>query len=71
MATEYTVLHKLAAEDDYGVLPKTYEGSSSTAAVRAAAADVQQAGTYVAIPTRSFDPVNIEIETNPRVKVVK
>jgi hypothetical protein len=69
--TSYVILHKLDSDDDYGVLAKRYSAASNTAAVRAAAADVQQAGSYVAIPERSFEVVRIEIETNPRVKVVK
>jgi hypothetical protein len=80
--TTYVLLHrvaqdaldadaKTAASASWAPLPKTYEAASNTAAVRAAAADVQQPGEYVAIPARSFDPVTIEIETNPRVKVVK
>lgn len=69
--TSYVILHKLKADDDYGVLAKRYDAASGNSAVRAAAADVQQGGQYVAIPARSFEIVTIEIETNPRVKVVK
>jgi hypothetical protein len=68
--TTYTLLFKEPDEELFDVLPKAYEAGSSDSAVRAAAADMQKAGTYVAIPARSFDPVRIEIETNPRVKVV-
>lgn len=76
--TSYTILYKpepaansATPATGWEVLGKTYDAVSNVAAVRAAAADAQKSGSYVAIPTRSFDVVRIEIETNPRVKVVK
>lgn len=78
--TSYTVLYKpmtsgqnsaSGAPQGWQALPKPYEAASNLAAVRAAAADTQKAGFYAAIPVRSFEIVTIEIETNPRVKIVK
>lgn len=69
--TSYIVLHKLDEDVKFTVLPKQYEAASSTSAVRAAGIDIEEGGQYVAIPVRSFEIVTIEIETNPRVKVVK
>lgn len=69
--TTYVVLFKEPNEDLFDVLDKRYEAGSGNAAVRAAAGDMQKQGTYVAIPERSWEPTRIEIETNPRVKVVK
>ena len=69
--TKYVVLYKATTEDKYERLPQDVEAAGAVAAVRAAAADTQEGGIYVAIPERSFDPITIEIETNPRVKVVK
>jgi hypothetical protein len=77
--TAYTVLYKpepvanaaSGVPSGWQVLDKTYDATSNVSAVRAAAAESQKSGSYVAIPSRSFDVVRIEIETNPRVKVVK
>ena len=76
--TTYTILHKpdqptngSSGQSGWQKLPKEYEAASNTAAVRAAAAETQKPGAYVAIPSRSFEVIRIEIETNPRVKVVK
>jgi hypothetical protein len=71
MMTRYVLLFKDGTSDDYGVLAKRYEAASNVSAIRAAAADVQKPGTYVAIPERSFETIVIEIDTDPRVKVVK
>lgn len=78
--TTYTILYKpesptngvtAAASAGWQKLPKEYEAGSNTAAVRLAAAETNKGGSYVAIPVRSFEVIRIEIETNPRVKVVK
>lgn len=76
--TQYTILYKAeqaanaaGGASGWQVLDKTYDATSNLTAVRAAAGDSQKSGSYVAIPSRSFDIVRIEIETNPRVKVVK
>lgn len=53
------------------LLTKTYDAGSGDAAAKAAALDHNKPGQYAAIPARSWDPVKLEIETNPRVKVVK
>jgi hypothetical protein len=69
--TTYVILFKEANEDDYGVLKDRVDAASTSAAVRVAAGNVQRSGMYVAIPARSFDPVNIAIDTTPRVQVVR
>lgn len=78
--TTYTVLYKPeqvsnnvsgASPMRWERLPKEYEAASNTAAVRAAAVETNKGGYYAAIPVRSFEVIRIEIETNPRVKVVK
>jgi hypothetical protein len=69
--TTYKVLYLEPDAAKYELLPKTFDASSAPSAAKAAALDSEQPGQYVAIPARSWDPLNIEIETNPRVKVVK
>ena len=78
--TQYTILYKAASaqqlassggQSGWQVLDKTYDAASNVSAIRAAAADSNKSGSYVAIPSRSFDVVRIEIDLNPRVKVVK
>lgn len=76
--TNYTILFKApvavnatGGQPGWELLATTYDAASNTAAIRAAAAATEKPGTYVAIPTRSFEQVSIEIDLNPRVKVVK
>ena len=76
--TKYAILYRAKDADaaDWRRLPGTIEAASGSSASRAAAqklhAETGSAdGDFVAIPERSWDPITIEIETNPRVKVVK
>lgn len=77
--TSYIVLYKpdpgqnsqTPGSTGWQQLDKTFDATSDNAAVRAAAADWRKPGYYVGIPARSFDPVRIEFEAQPRVKVVK
>ena len=71
MSTLYKVLYRAKSGDDWQVSPETFDAASAASAARAAAAKVQQAGEYVAVPARSWDPITVEIETKTHVKVVK
>ena len=73
MSTLYKVLYreKGSDADSWGVLADTYDAASTSAAARAAAANIEQPGEYAAVPARSWDPISVEIETKTHVKVVK
>jgi len=69
--TSYVVLRRGEDEDAWTPLSKEYSASSAASAAKAAALAVEIPGEYVAVPARSWDPIKLEIVTNPRVKVVK
>ena len=59
--TAYTVLKKKG--DDWTEAARVQAASSRAAISKALDEDKNGAGTYVAIPSRSFVPVPIEFET--------
>ena len=68
MATLYVVLFN---DDGDKLMWQNLGAFEGTTAARQAALKHGKDGSYVAVPARSWDPVALAIETNPRVKVVK
>lgn len=68
MATEYLVLGREVGGSwqEFGRVTAT----SATQAQRKTA-EAEEGGTYVAVPSRSFNPVTFTVEKISRVKVVE
>lgn len=65
--TDYTILKRDTTGEWWGEV--RYERARSTrAAIAAAITDSNEAGDYVAIPTRSFRPVTVKVETKTALK---
>ena len=63
MATEYVLLEK-TGDGDWALSTKTYKATSAKAAIRQAlAGENGTAGVFVAIPHRSWQPVEVKVET--------
>lgn len=71
-ATEYIVLFRGDAGSEgpegYHPLASKYTAASAGAAVRAAAEFEAAAGSYIAIPARSWKPLVVTFENKPTVK---
>jgi hypothetical protein len=66
--TMYTILRETKASEGAFSVVGEAEASSAPGAIRAfAAKDGGSGGTFVAIPSRSWQPVTVELET--RVKI--
>jgi hypothetical protein len=65
-ATKYVILEELP--DGRYASVETVTATSATAAIRKAAENAG-AGTYVAIPERSFTPTKVTVETKQTVKL--
>lgn len=69
--SSYVVLCQMGESDSgtFGLIgPKAVPAPSAEAAIRRVAQE-RGAGTYVAIPVRSFRPVTVEVETQKVVKL--
>ncbi len=67
--TAYLVLSK-DDDKDWWILVGTYSATSSKAAVAAAVkAKGATAGTFVAVPKRSWQPLTLSVETATKVKL--
>lgn len=68
--TKYRILVE-GEEEVWHLCYTDIEATSSVAAIRAAVAGEggSAGGTYVAIPTRSFKPQPVEVETKHRLKI--
>jgi hypothetical protein len=70
-ATAYVVLRREAGSSPSSGPVWVELGEADAANGKAAVAQVAQAsGAYVAIPKRSFGEVRVEVETQPRVRIV-
>lgn len=63
--TKYTVLAK--DESGYYRVVGQFEASTPKGAIAASGPDDQ--GIYVAVPSRSFRPGKVTVESTPRVKI--
>lgn len=69
MATEYVVLGLIEHEDGDGWFEHArVEERSAQAAVRSALDGIQEDGTYVAVPARSWKPVTVKVETKTALR---
>lgn len=76
MATEYLVLRKSTADHSWKESGR-YEARSASSAIRQhlegspsveGNASDREAGTFVAVPSRSFAPVTVKVETKTALK---
>ena len=67
MPTSYLVLRALADTRGAYAPVQTVEASSSDAAIRAVANDTE--GVYVAVPERSWNEVEVKVETKTQVRL--
>jgi hypothetical protein len=66
-STVYLVLSK-DADKDWWIVVSTYTAASSKAAIAAAVKDKDaKAGTFVAVPARSWQPLTLKVETATKV----
>ena len=68
-STSYLVLSK-DADKDWWILVGSYVAASAKAAVSAHVKDKDaKAGTFVAVPERSWKPLTLAVETETKVKL--
>lgn len=74
MATSYIVLKRasvpentMTADTGWHVVTGAFEGVSAPAAIKAAA-EKSGNGEYVAVPSRSWQPVRVQVEQKTEVK---
>ncbi|HVS85640.1 MAG TPA: hypothetical protein VHD91_08405 [Gaiellaceae bacterium] len=69
--TEYVILRQPDPADDYVLVAEGILGHSAEHVLRqhASKPEVDVAGTFVAIPTRSWRPQTIAVETTRTVKI--
>jgi hypothetical protein len=70
--TEYHILKLVdssGATESYTVHARNIEAQGSQAAIRKAVTASDQAQTFVAIPSRSFQPITVTVETKTQMKL--
>ena len=67
--TTYVILLAPEGESSFEVLPEPVTARSSDDAVRKIAEQGEKAGTFVAVPARSWRPRKVRLETRPILRV--